>query len=155
MADLLTTSKKWNKVFDDADFISQLTAHLSKYMHTTRWYAAKSEEAKNYRISQKTVLAGDKGTLAHAVTIEVNFAAGFTEYYFMTLAFCSDIDIDKKGLVCEASIGGVKGQVVDALFWEDFRKFLFLQITNQKKFEDTEGLLAFEKGKMLRSATGY
>ncbi len=155
MADLLTTSKKWNKIFDDADFINLLTAQLSKYMHTTRWYAAKSEEAKNYRISQKTVLAGDKGTSAHAVTIEVNFAAGFTEYYFMTLAFYSGQDIDSKGVVCNASIGGIKGQVIDALFSEDFRKFLFLQITKQNKFDDAESVLAFEKGKMLRSATEY
>lgn len=155
MADLLTTSKKWNKVFDDAEFIIQLTEQLSKYMHTTRWYAAKSEEAKNYRISQKTALDGDKGTLAHAITIEVNFAAGFTEYYFMTLAFCTGKDIDKKGVVCEASVGGVKGQVIDSLFWEEFRKFLFFQITKQNKFEDSESILSFEKGKMLRSATDY
>ena len=155
MANLLTTSKKWNRVFDDADFTTQLTEQLSKYMHTTRWYAAKSEEAKNYKISQKTSLGGDKGTLAYAVTIEVNFAAGFTEYYFMTLAFYSGNDIDKKGVVCEASIGGTKGQVIDSLFWEEFRKFLFFQITKQNKFEDSESILAFEKGKMLRSATEY
>ncbi len=155
MADLLSTSKKWHQVFDDLPFVQKLTEQLSQYMFTTRWYAAKSEEAKNFKINLKTPMVSEKTTMGHAITIEVNFAAGFTEYYFMTLAFCDEANIDKKGIVCEANINNKSGYIIDAIFWEDFRKFLFFQITKQQKFENEESLLWFEKGKMLRSATEY
>jgi trehalose synthase-fused probable maltokinase len=155
MADLLSTTKKWNTVFEDQKFIFELTKRLTDYMNTTRWYAAKTEEAKNFKIVRKIGLHSEKETVAHAITIEVNFAAGFTENYFMNISFCENIEIDPKGIVCEAEIGGKKGIIIDSLFWEDFRKFLFKQITKQQKFEDEESIFFFEKGKMLRSATEY
>ena len=73
----------------------------------------------------------------------------------MTLGFCADTIIDEKGIVTKASVGGKKGNVIDAVYWEDFRKFLFLSMTKQRKFESDGRLLFFQKGKVLRSATEY
>ncbi len=154
MANTLKTTKRWVKVFEDEEFISLLTKSVTDYMLTTRWYAAKGQNTKNFKITLRTPLGTEKKTLAHAIVIEVNFAAGFTEYYFMTLAFCSE-EIDKKGIVTKASVGGKQGYIIDAVYWEEFRKFLFLAMTKQKKFESDGRTLLFEKGKVLRSSTEY
>ncbi len=151
----LKTSKKWGHIFDDQEFTIALTSSVEKYMLTTRWYAAKGQDTKNFKITLRNALGTENKTLAHAIVIEVNFAAGFTEYYFMTLGFCLEPDIDKKGVVSKASVGGKEGVVIDAVYWEDFRKFLFLSMTKQKKFESDGRTLLFEKGKVLRSATEY
>lgn len=155
MAAVLKTSKKWNQIFEDKEFVNSLTQKVEEYILTTRWYAAKGQETKNFKITLRTALGPENKTLAHAIVIEVNFAAGFTEYYFMTLGFCTEVDIDKKGIVTNASVGGKEGIIIDAIYWEEFRKFLFLSMTKQKKFENDGRILIFEKGKVLRSATEY
>lgn len=155
MATSLSTTKKWGKIFEDADFVASLTSSIEAYMLNTRWYAAKGQETKNFKITFNTPLGTEKKTLAHAIVIEVNFAAGFTEYYFMMIGYTDHSNIDTVGVVTSASVGGKDGQVIDAVYWEDFRKFLFLSMTKQKKFESDGRTLLFEKGKALRSATEY
>ena len=155
MAGTIKTSKKWGKIFEDTDFVAALTSGITNYMFKMRWYAAKGQETKNFKITFSTPLGNEKRVLAHAIVIEVNFAAGFTEYYFMTLGFTDHENIDSNGVVLKANVGGKEGRVIDAVYWEDFRKFLFLSMTKQRKFESDGRSLFFQKGKVLRSAAEY
>ncbi|MCE7990797.1 MAG: trehalose synthase [Roseivirga sp.] len=152
-----TQATGWADLFRQEAFQSKLMLQtLPRYMHTTRWYAAKTQQAKSYRIEQQMPFELENGETAFFITIEINFKAGFTEYYFMTLSFVpEDIDIDLKGIVSSITVGGVKGKVIDALYWEEFRRSLYNQILSQKILTDGNTKLLFERGKVLRSSPAY
>lgn len=147
----------WAEMFKEDSFHSKLTHQvLPRYLHTTRWYAAKTQEAKSYKIEQQMPFMMENGETAFFITIEINFKAGFTEYYFMTLSFVpDDVKVDGKGVVSQLTINGVKGKVIDALYWEEFRRSLYNQIISQKPLSDGNTRLVFERGKVLRSSPAY
>lgn len=147
----------WQQRFEEEAFRTQLSNEvLPAYMMTTRWYAAKTQKTKTLRIEQYMPFSMVNGETAHFITIEVNFEAGFTEYYFMTLAFVGDgIEIEEKGKVHQTEIGGEKGWIIDALYYETFRKSLYDQIISQKAISNGSTKLVFERGKVLRSSPPY
>mgnify|MGYP005840180315 CR=1 FL=1 len=147
----------WVESFEDNDFRKTLeTAILPTYMHSTRWYAAKTQKAKSFRIEQHMPFPLASNEVVFFITIEVNFTAGFTEYYFMTLAFVdAHVKIDKKAIIHHLTIGQQKGQIIDALYYEPFRRGLYDQILSQKNISDGQTKLIFDKGKVLRSSPEY
>ena len=153
----VNTLPDWPSVFESEAFQARLTLQvLPKYMHTTRWYAAKTQQAKSFKIEQQMPFEMANGATAYFITIEVNFKAGFTEYYFMNLAFVTEeVEIPQKGIVSRLTVDGIKGKVIDALYWEEFRKALYEQIISQKTLSDGNTKLLFERGKALRSSPPY
>ncbi len=153
----ITEPSGWAELFRQETFQSKLMLQvLPRYMRSTRWYAAKTQQAKSYKIEQQMPFPMENGETAFFITIEINFTAGFTEYYFMTLAFVpEDTEIDLKGIVSSITVGGIKGKVIDALYWEEFRKSLYNQILSQKTLTDGNTRLLFERGKVLRSSPAY
>ncbi|GAB5527858.1 MAG: hypothetical protein Roseis2KO_57300 [Roseivirga sp.] len=153
----LTKATGWAELFKQETFQSKLMLQvLPRYMRNTRWYAAKTQQAKSYKIEQQMPFVMENGETAFFITIEINFTAGFTEYYFMTLAFVpEETEIDLKGIVSTITVGGIKGKVIDALYWEEFRRSLYNQILSQKTLTDGNTKLLFERGKVLRSSPAY
>lgn len=147
----------WAELFKQDTFQSKLALQvLPQYMHGTRWYAAKTQQAKSYKIEQQMPFEMENGETAFFITIEINFKAGFTEYYFMTLSFVPEaVEVDLKGVVSRLTIDGVEGKVIDALYWEEFRRSLYNQILSQKTLTDGNTKLLFERGKVLRSSPAY
>lgn len=148
---------KWVETFNDVSFREGFIERiLLNYMMNTRWYAAKSQEVKTIKIEQQMPFEMTKGETVYFVTIEVNFAAGFTEYYFMTLGFVpADIEIESKGVVHATTLGEFEGQIIDSLYYEPFRKALYEQLIVQKSITDGHTRLNFERGKALRSSPAY
>ncbi len=147
---------EWSEFFDDHNFRDKLSFDiLPQYMQTTRWYAAKTQKAKSYRIESLMPFEVDNDTF-YFIIIEINFAAGFTEYYFITLGVIpKDIEIDDKAKIIDMNMGGETVQLVDALYYEPFRKALYDQIISQKSITDGQSKLVFERGKVLRSSPPY
>jgi trehalose synthase-fused probable maltokinase len=152
-----TFHKQWVETFNDASFREGFIEKvLLNYMMSTRWYAAKTQEVKTIKIEQQMPFEMDKGETVYFVTLEVNFAAGFTEYYFMTLGFIPlTVEVEEKAIVHETTLGGQKGKVIDALYHEPFRKALYEQILSQKTLTEGQTKLIFERGKALRSSPPY
>ncbi|MDX1627184.1 MAG: hypothetical protein R3345_00710 [Fulvivirga sp.] len=144
----------WQEAFSNRQAKEKLTTALAGYMLKTRWYAAKTQKAKSFKIDLELPLHLEDQATAYAITIEVNFEAGFTEYYFMTIAFCEE-EVEKPGVISRAHYGKKEGYIIDALYWEEFRKFLFEQLKNQQKFTDEGHTLYFEKGNILRRSENY
>lgn len=147
----------WEQLFADEDFRAQLSNEiLPPYMMNTRWYAAKTQKAKTFRVEQYMPLKLANGDTTYLITLEINFAAGFTEYYLMTLAFVDEsIEIEEKGKIQRTEVGGKEGWIIDALYLEAFRKALYEQILSQKTVTDGNTKLIFERGKVLRSSPPY
>ena len=149
--------QKWVETFNDQNFREGFIEKvLMKYLMTTRWYAAKTQEVKTIKIEQQMPFEVEKGETVFFITIEMNFAAGFTEYYFLTIGFVpEETDIDKKGIVASTNLGEHKGKIVDSLYYEPFRKALYEQLISQKTLSNGETKLVFERGKALRSRPEY
>ncbi|MFT7149765.1 MAG: trehalose synthase-fused probable maltokinase [Nonlabens sp.] len=147
----------WEQLFEDKAFRSELSSNiLPPYMMNTRWYAAKTQKAKTVRIEQYMPLKLANGDTTFLITLEINFVAGFTEYYLMTLAFVDEsIEIEEKGKIQRTKVGGKRGWIIDALYLEAFRKALYEQILSQKTVTDGNTKLIFERGKVLRSSPAY
>lgn len=150
-------ASSWVEMFKQEDFRSKLTLEvLPGYMHTTRWYAAKTQQAKSYKIEQEMPFKMENGQTAFFITIEINFKAGFTEYYFMTLAFVPDtVEIDMKGVISTLTVDGVQGKIIDALHWEEFRRSLYNQMLSEETLTDGNTKLLFERGKVLNTSPAY
>ncbi|MBO6660616.1 MAG: hypothetical protein JJ862_00040 [Roseivirga sp.] len=149
---------EWIAKFEDEDFRHQLSnSILPKYMMSTRWYAAKTQKAKTCRIEMKMPFQINDQEMAFFITIEVNFEAGFTEYYFITLALVDSSDQidDAKGEITPLELNEERGLLIDALYYEPFRKALYKQILSQKIVTDGNTKILFEKGKVLRSSQNY
>ena len=148
----------WVSKFNDESFRQKLSNDiLPKYMMGTRWYAAKTQKAKTYKIEMVMPFPINDLETAYFITIEVNFEAGFTEYYFMTLAFVDEdtkLD-DAKGKVHKMTLNEEKGMIIDALYYEPFRKAFYEQIISQKTVNDGNTKMLFERGKVLRSSPAY
>ncbi|MEC7753995.1 MAG: trehalose synthase [Bacteroidota bacterium] len=148
----------WTEHFRNDSFRHKLSSEiLPSYMMGTRWYAAKSQKVKTCRIEMAMPFSITNHQTAFFITIEVNFAAGFTEYYFMTLAFVKDRSaVDHEiAIVHSLSIDAHEGVIVDALYFEPFRKALYHQILSQKSITDGHTKLSFERGKVLRNSPPY
>ncbi len=156
-AKAVKSKKTWEQLFEEEAFRTQLSGEiLPAYMMTTRWYAAKTQKAKTFRIEQYMPFEMDNDETVYFITIEINFKAGFTEYYFMTLAFVNEaVAIEEKGKVHATEVGGQKGSIIDALYYETFRKSLYEQIISQKTITNGTTKLIFERGKVLRSSPPY
>lgn len=148
----------WVSKFNDESFRQKLSNDiLPKYMMGTRWYAAKTQKAKSYKIEMVMPFPINDQETAYFITIEINFEAGFTEYYFMTLAFVDEdtkLD-DAKGKVHKMALNDEKGMIIDALYYEPFRKAFYEQIISQKTVNDGNTKMLFERGKVLRSSPTY
>jgi trehalose synthase-fused probable maltokinase len=159
MAKTETTKKpsSWASLFQSEAFRDDLCHHiLPDYMMTTRWYAAKTQKAKSFKINQEMAFVLENGETAFFIIIEVNFQAGFTEYYFLTLSFVSKkVPVEKNGIISSLIIDGVDGNLIDSLYWEPFRKALYNQLISQKSLSEDTTKMVFERGKVLRSAPEY
>ena len=156
MANKEKYQSEWSELFSDEDFRSKLSSDiLPQYMQNTRWYAAKTQKAKTYKIESLMPFEVGNDTF-YFIIIEINFAAGFTEYYFIMLgAIPSVIEVDPKAKIVEMNMGDETAQVIDALYHEPFRKALYEQLISQKTITDGQSRLEFERGKVLRSSPPY
>lgn len=150
-------SSSWSIHFNNVEFREELCKQiLPGYMMTTRWYAAKTQQAKSFKINHQMPFELGNGETAYFIIIEVNFEAGFTEYYFLTLSFIhKSVEIEKNGIIAEISIDGKNGLLIDSLYWEDFRKALYNQLVGQKTLSTENTKMIFERGKVLRTSPEY
>ncbi|MCO6357346.1 maltokinase N-terminal cap-like domain-containing protein [Roseivirga pacifica] len=149
--------KTWDETFNDESFRQGFVERiLLNYMMTTRWYAAKTQKVKTIKIEQQMPFEMEGDETVYFITIEANFEAGFTEYYFIMVGLVNeDVEVDKKAVIYNLSANGVKGQVIDSLYYEPFRKALYNQILSQKPLSDDNNKLLFDRGRALRSSPPY
>lgn len=149
--------KTWDETFNDESFRQGFVERiLLNYMMTTRWYAAKTQKVKTIKIEQQMPFEMEGDETVYFITIEANFEAGFTEYYFIMVGLVDeDVEVDKKAVIYNLSANGVKGQVIDSLYYEPFRKALYNQILSQKPLSDDNNKLLFDRGRALRSSPPY
>lgn len=157
MAATKNTTKTWEETFNDDSFRQGFVERiLLNYMMTTRWYAAKTQKVKTIKIEQQMPFELEGENTVFFITIEANYEAGFTEYYFIMVGLVDEnTEVDPKAIIYNLSANGLKGKVIDSLYYEPFRKALYDQIISQKSLSDENNKLLFDRGRALRSSPEY
>ncbi|MCS7027490.1 MAG: trehalose synthase [Bacteroidia bacterium] len=147
----LTTDYSWLNILEDKTFLdSFLNKYLPKYLQTTRWFGGKGRVVKQLIIQHALVLPVEQ-TQVYLLIIESIFAEGFADSYFLPIHFSTDeyFKPDEKAIICSMQIQEQKGLLIDALYWETFRNKLFYHILAQSEINTGEGILQFNRGKIL------
>ena len=124
---------------------------LPKYIVGQRWFGSKARVIKN--VSVKEVLrVGGKSVFFKWLIFEVRYDSGLPELYQLPLSF---ISLRQEGLLREVESPGIiakmilgeeeeEGLLVDAVFDENFRKMLFMNLRRNRRFKLASGSLIFQ-----------
>jgi maltose alpha-D-glucosyltransferase/alpha-amylase len=141
-------------VASDADFWATLTQMLlPTYVNTCRWFAGKARQQTGFAIKTIHTLPLATNAVAYLTILEATYADGIPENYLLPLSFLTNSEqidaVPEKGRIGEAKLGKQEGLLVDAIYDEQFRTTLFSAIYQSQTMPQTNGQLAFHRGKGL------
>ena len=152
----LTASTSWPDIAADTTFWSELTQTLlPPYINTCRWFAGKARQQTGFVAKTIHSLPLPDGAVAYLLILEASYADGIPENYLLPLSFMPDglgislTDIPEKGRIGEITIEKKNGLLIDAIYDERFRHALFTNIYASNVIPQSDGKLAFHKGKGL------
>ncbi len=151
---LIRTTTAWPRVASDADFWATLTQMLlPTYVNTCRWFAGKARQQTGFAIKTIHTLPLATNAVAYLTILEATYADGIPENYLLPLSFLTNSEqidaVPEKGRIGEAKLGKQEGLLVDAIYDEQFRTTLFSAIYQSQTMPQTNGQLAFHRGKGL------
>ncbi|WP_232325963.1 putative maltokinase [Spirosoma montaniterrae] len=141
-------------------FWSTLSQTLLPYINTCRWFAGKARQQMGCSVPTVHTLPLPDGDVAYLLILEAAYADGVPENYLLPLSFIREpttqqvADIPEKGRITDALIGGQHGLLIDAIYDERFRAALFTNIYESQTLPQTNGQLAFRRGKGLDESDG-
>jgi len=141
--------KKWSE-FTDSDVFSEqfLKEVLPGYLQTCRWFGAKNSAIRRYNAELIIPLSYGQH-LYYLIVLEITFESAYTENYLLVLGQNEDQGIPQNARLAELHIGSSKKMLIDALYDERFREFLFVNTLAETVFPHPEGSLDFTKGRIL------
>ena len=150
---VLSTHHKWQKAFEDQDFVGSLTTDvLPAYLQKCRWFAAKASKIKQYRLENQIKIKGT-GTegLVYLLILEVIFAAGNSESYLVPVYFApvKPSAVEEAAFITKAKVNGQNGVLMEATYLESYRNRLFKNISSRAQIKDDEGEVVFNRGRVL------
>ena len=128
---------------------------LPKYIITCRWFAGKMR--KNWRLKVLNAYRMEAEGRSYFFTVlQVSYKEGDIEQYLLPLSFIA-LDSQKialENIIALATLGGVEGHLVDAVYDQYFRKTLLNHIQNETCVTQIKNdSLNFERGKALMHDT--
>lgn len=152
----LTSSAAWSGIATEESFWSLLTQTLlPAYVNTCRWFAGKARQQKGFAIHTVHTLSLADGDVAYLAILEAYYTDGVPENYLLPLSFIRNgkeedsADVPEKGRIGEITTGLERGLLIDAIYDARFREALFTAIYASSTMPQTEGQLAFRRGKGL------
>lgn len=148
----LTTSDWKNFTSSEAftqDFLHEV---LPDYLQTCRWFGSKSSPIR--RFDAELIIPLIHGDLLYYLTIlEVVFETAHSENYLLVLTASNDESIPEQARIANLSIGTMQSYLVDGLYDNKFREYLFYNIVNGSSVPHQDGQLTFRKGLMLENVS--
>ncbi len=157
----LTSDTTWPRAASDTDFWAMLVqTALPPYINTCRWFAGKARQQTGFTARTAHALPLPDGNVSYLLILEVSYADGLPENYLLPLSFIADqsasalTGIPDKGRIREVIFGKKSGVLVDAIYDERFRQALFTAIRQSHTLPQTNGQLAFHRGRGLDEGDG-
>lgn len=156
----LTSAITWPNAAAATDFWAVLAQTLlPPYVNTCRWFAGKARQQTGFAIQTVHTLPLPDGDVAYLLILEASYTDGIPENYLLPVSFINDhtahtlsfqvTDIPEKGHIGEVTLGKQSGRLIDAIYDERFRSALFSAIYSQQTLPQSNGQLAFHRGKGL------
>jgi len=139
----LQFSLEWKEFQNDATAVEKLEQFiLPAYMKKMRWFGGKSRKLSSICIDKILNLEWD-GKIFYLLVVRAKYRTGKFEDYLLPVAIVSSAEgISEKGVISSSNYGSV----IDAIYEESFRKYLFHHLFHSSKIKQRNGYLQFEKG---------
>ncbi|MGQ9804607.1 MAG: putative maltokinase [Chlorobiales bacterium] len=125
--------------------------NLPKYLERQRWFAAKASIIKRLRIVESLVPPDSQFAI---LIVEVELSRQHTERYFLPLSlkllnFSNKItDKYPQSVIAECSLSSKPAVLIDAIYDDDFRAFLFSSISTARSLKSKSSTFKFEKSNL-------
>jgi len=149
---VIKIKRDWKEVFEQEEMKLEFSERiLPGFLHSRRWFGAKSSLVKRYRVEQALPYKMSNGRTAYILFVEVAFQTSNTESYLLPVVPSSQPE-DEDAIICSLSDseGESKGFLVDAIYSKMFRNELFKSIMGSAKVKLVAGELKFSKGRGLK-----
>jgi maltose alpha-D-glucosyltransferase/alpha-amylase len=136
---------------------------LPDYLKKCRWFGGKARPMRLLKLMETIPVSFDSSK-TFLTALEVQYGGGTPESYFLPLTFASGeratevIQNSPKAVVCRIRVKGKgedsEGIVYDALYDEDFCKFLLDAVSRRRRFKGESGELLALPSKVFRKVLG-
>jgi len=133
-----------------APFLTHLEQNLlPQYLEHQRWFASKALTIKRLKVIEHFIPFDAHFAL---LILEANLSARRVERYFLPLSLkllnCSNKITHKfpQSLIAELTFANKPAVLIDAVYDDDFRKFLFSSIASTRSLKGKHGTFKFEQG---------
>ena len=131
--------QNWAALATDAPAIAYLEKNiLPAYFNTCRWFAGKARAQNEFKFTHFLPVSAS----AYIALVAVSYHDGEAELYQLPLTISTQ-DTPEKGVICPAN----GGQLIDALYDENFRSTLYTNIFNDSILKIKGSKLNFSRGK--------
>ncbi|MEC9487002.1 MAG: maltose alpha-D-glucosyltransferase [Prosthecochloris sp.] len=126
---------------------------LPEYLRNCRWFGGKARKILRTTIRERLPFKGLQQTCC--LLVEVSYASGHNEIYQLPVTFLPEEQLDTddalflKQAICMVRIGDEKGFLCDAVFQQEFHRFLLGMILDRKSQKGHAGRLVADRGAEL------
>ncbi|WP_077924075.1 putative maltokinase [Spirosoma sp. 209] len=150
----ISSTTAWPDLATDTQFRADLAQLLLPYINTCRWFAGKARQQTGCSVQTVHTLPLPDDSVAYLLILEATYADGIPESYQLPLAFLPEDSpaleaVPDKGRIGAVTLAGQPGTLIDAIYDERFRTALFSAIYANQTIAQSEGTLAFHRGKGL------
>ncbi|GAB3563500.1 hypothetical protein GCM10027578_07290 [Spirosoma luteolum] len=157
-----TSPVAWTAVGQQPDFWSSICQNLlPAYVNSCRWFAGKARQQTSFTV--RTVLplpiSNAPENMAYLLILAVDYAHGDPEHYLLPVSFLGNTHrqeqnygmpaIPQQGRIGDMVLAGQAGQLIDAIYDNDFRQTLFATIYQNQVVQEPLGQLRGHRGSGL------
>lgn len=141
---------KWSEFPDSELFKDEfLNRILTNYVRSCRWFGAKNTPIRRFNTELVLPLQSSH-QLYYMIILEVLYETAYTENYQIVIGFQEDVsDLPEIAGITKCEIEGKEATIVDAIYLEPFRNFLFRNMLSDVSILHMDGNLVFDKGKLF------
>ncbi|MEO1051867.1 MAG: maltose alpha-D-glucosyltransferase [Bacteroidota bacterium] len=148
----LQTDTSWEKFFGNYNEVKRLEKKILPYfLPKCRWFTGKAKTITKIQVDKAIPLKIENGT-AFLLIVEVCYAEGLPEFYFLPVSFIKadsvkeNVNYTPQSIVCRFDYQDREGFIIDSIYDEHFRNYLFFAIVNKTKIKMETATLQFSAG---------
>ncbi len=150
MANQKLSVDKWSEFPESESFKKTfLNSILTEYVKECRWFGAKNTPIRRFNAELVLPLQSSQH-LYYLLVLEVLYETAYTENYQLIIGLDDEgYELPDIARIATIKIGNRQASIVDAIYQESFRNFLFKNILGEVSILHVDGNLVFDKGKLF------
>lgn len=144
----LFTSKGWKNVLKGQNLIKLETSALPHFLKNARWFERKTCKIKSSKIISSIALDDTELCLIEISYLDIEEV----DLYLLALTFLANTEQinPQQGIIAYLKVDEVEGVLVDAIYTENFRRYILHLFLYHKKIKDNSSELLICPGEILK-----